>query len=111
MRDKVLVILSSGDAGKARTGAMYAVNALKHGWLEEVKLVLFGPAEELLLRDEVLQGFVRDYQAMEEQAVACKFIADRDGTAEGIAALDVQVEYVGKLVSDLIQEGYIPMVW
>ena len=40
-----------------------------------------------------------------------EFIADRDGIAEGIAALDVQVEYVGKLVSDLIQEGYIPMVW
>ena len=111
MRDKVVVILSSGDAGTARTGAMYAVNALRHGWMEEVRLVLFGPAEELLLHDETLQGFVRDYQSMEEQAVACKFIADRDGTAAGIAALDVQVEYVGKLISDLIQEGYVPMVW
>jgi hypothetical protein len=48
---------------------------------------------------------------MEETAVACKFIAQRDGTDERIAALGVQVEYVGKMISDLIKDGYVPMVW
>jgi len=111
MSDRIVAIISSSEPGKARTGAMYAVNALKHGWLEEVKLFFFGPAEELLLRDEELQRLLREYQAMEETAVACKFIADRDGTAAGIAGLDVQVEYVGKMISDLVKAGYVPMVW
>jgi hypothetical protein len=111
MNDRIVVIISSPDPGTARTGAMYAVNALKHGWMEEVKLFFFGPAEDLLLQDAEMQSWLREYQALEETAVACKFIADRDGTADGIAGLDVQVEYVGSMISDLIKEGYVPMVW
>ena len=80
MSDKVVAIISTAEVGKARTGAMYAVNALKHGWLDEVKIFFFGPSEELLLRDEELQRLLKEYQAMAETAVACKFIADRDGT-------------------------------
>jgi len=109
--DRIIAIISTGEPGKARTGAMYAVNALKHGWLEDVKMFFFGPAEELLLTDPELQQFLREYQAMEETAVACKVIAQRDGTDERIAALGVQVEYVGKMISDLIKDGYVPMVW
>jgi len=111
MSDKIVAIISSGEPGKARTGAMYAVNALKHGWMEEVKLFFFGPAEELLLRDQELQQLLKEYHAMEETAVACKFIAAREGTDERLAALGMQVEYVGEMISDLIKEGYTPMVW
>lgn len=111
MTDKIVVIISTAEPGKARTGAMYAVNALKNGWMEEVKLFFFGPAEELLLSDPELGQLLREYQALEGTAVACKFIADRDHTGEQIAALGVQVEYVGAMISDLIKNGYIPLVW
>jgi hypothetical protein len=111
MSDKIIAIISTSEAGKARTGAMFAVNALKNGWLEDVKLFVFGPAEELLLRDAELQGMLKEYQLMEETAVACKFIAERDGLSPGIAALGVRVEFVGKMISDLIKDGYVPMVW
>lgn len=111
MSNKVVVIISTAEAEKARTGTMYAVNALKHGWLEEVKLFFFGPAEQLLLTDEPLRRWLREYQAMEETAVACRFIAERDGTSEPIAALGLRVEYVGQTISDLVRAGYVPMVW
>lgn len=111
MSDRIIAIISSAEPGKARTGAMYAVNALKYGWLEDVKLYFFGPAEALLLKDTELQQLLREYQQMEETAVACRFIAEREGTGEQIAGLGVQVEYVGKMISDLIKEGYTPMVW
>jgi hypothetical protein len=111
MSDKIIAIISSGEPGKARTGTMYAVNALKHGWLEDVKLIFFGPAEALLLKDAELQRMLREYQLMEESAVACRFIAKRDGTENAIAALGVKVEYVGEMISGLIKQGYTPMVW
>jgi len=111
MNEKLVVIISTSEAEKARTGAMYAVNALKHGWMEEVKLFFFGPAEELLLEDQELQQLLREYQSMDETAVACRFIAERDRTDKKIAALGVQVEYVGEMISDLIKDGYLPMVW
>ena len=111
MSDKIIAIISSGEPGKARTGTMYALNALKHSWLEEVKLIFFGPAEALLLNHAELQQMLKEYQLMEESAVACKFIARRDGTENAIAALGVEVEYVGELISGLIRQGYTPMVW
>ena len=99
------------DAGKARTGAMYAVNALKHGWLEDVKIIFFGPAQDLLLEDAELQNYIKEYQTMEETAVACKYISDRDKISEQLSEIGIQVEYVGKMISDYILDGYIPMVW
>ena len=107
----IIAIISTSDAGKARTGAMFAINALKHGWLEEVKLFIFGPAEQLLLKDAELQNMLKEYQLMEETAVACKFIADRDALSQEIATLGVRVDFVGKMISDLIKNGYVPMVW
>ena len=111
MEGRLVVIISTSDAEKARTGAMYAVNALKYGWMEEVKIFFFGPAQDLLLTDSELQNYMKEYQLMEESAVACKFISDRDKTSEQISGLGIKVDYVGKMISDYIIAGYVPMVW
>ncbi len=79
MPEKTVVIISTAEVEKAYTGMMYAVNALKQKWMEEV--------------------------------TACKFIADRDNTTEKIAALDIKVDFVGAMISDLVKDGYVPMVW
>ena len=111
MSDKVIAIISTNESGKARTGAMFAVNALKNGWLNDVRMFIFGPAQGLVLEDAELQNLLQEYQRMEKPAVACKFIADRDAISDGIAALGLRVEYIGEMISDLIKEGYTPMVW
>ena len=111
MNDKLLVIISTSEPEKARTGMMYAVNALKNCWMEDVKVFFFGPAQETLIRDAELQKLLYDYSAHDMTAVACKFIADREHTTESTTALGVQVAYVGKMISDLIKDGYVPMVW
>ena len=54
MSDKALVIISSGIEAreKALTGIMYAVNAVKYKWLEDVRIIFFGPSERLILSDD-----------------------------------------------------------
>ncbi len=111
MAKKIVIIISTSDLEKARTGAMYAKNALFQGWMEEVKIFFFGPAQKLLLEDAELQNFVEKVRAMEETPIACKFISDRDNNSEQISKLGVSVEPVGSLISDLINDGYVPMVW
>lgn len=111
MSDKVLIIISTAEAEKAQTGMMYALNALKKGWMKDVKLILFGPSENLILKDKEMQDFLKQYLELTEKVVACKFIADRDNTTAQIEASGIKVEYVGEMISDLIKEGYIPMVW
>jgi len=111
MNNKILVIISSSDVGKAHTGAMYAVNALRNNWMTEVKLFFFGPAETLLLNDEELQQIVEEFNALDEKPVACKFIAEKDKADKQLTDIGVSVEYVGEPISNLIKQGYIPMVW
>lgn len=111
MSDRVVVIISTAERAKAQTGLMYAVNATKYGWLADVQLVFFGPAESLLLTDEDLQEMLREFQRHEKAAVACRFLADRDGTTTALEALGVEVAYVGEMISQLIKAGYTPLVW
>lgn len=111
MSDKVVVIIGTAERDKAEAGLMYAVNATKYGWLADVKLFFFGPAEELLLVDEDLQELLREFQRQDKTPVACKFLADRNGSDEALSGLGLEVAYVGEMISSLIKDGYTPMVW
>lgn len=109
--NKVLVIISTPDPDKARTGMMYAVNALQQGWMEDVQLYFFGPSEQMILKNPELQGLLTEFQASGKQAVACSFIADEENINNDVAALGIDVTPVGSRISALIREGYIPMIW
>ena len=111
MNDRIVVIIGTGELGKAQAGAMYAVNSLKYDWMQDVKLFFFGPAEKLLLEDPDLQELVREFQRQDRTPVACRFIAEREGADTGLAELGVKVEYVGEQISNLIKDGYTPLVW
>jgi len=110
MSSKMLVIISTGEAEKALTGLMYATNAMRFGWMDEIKVIIFGPAQQLILEDERVSTAIRAI-ADEEPPIACKFISDRDGTSGKTEELGLRVEYVGQMISDFVKDGYIPMVF
>lgn len=110
MTSKVVVIIATGEKKKARTGIVYAKNACAHNWLDEVKIVFFGPAETLIVEDEELSRLARE-TARECECLACKAISDKEGISNQIEELGVNVEYVGSITSNLIKDGYVPMVW
>ncbi len=110
MASKVLVIISTAEKNKALTGLMYALNAQKHKWVEELKVIFFGPFENLLTQDaqvaEAVSGLL-NY----ETPVACKFLSDRDGISAQLESMGMTVDYVGSLISAYIEEGYVPLVF
>ncbi len=110
MSDKVLIIIGTGDHEKAKTGCRYAMRTLQEGWLERVKVVFFGPGERVLVENPDIQEMVK-HIGQAEKPLACKAISDESGTSGRIEDLGVEVVYVGKIISDLIKEGWTPMVW
>ena len=51
--NKLLVVWSSADREVALLNVfMYTHNARKHGWWDEVRLLLWGPSDRLLVEDE-----------------------------------------------------------
>ncbi len=111
MNEKLLVIISTSEVEKARTGLLYTINAKRNEWINDIKLIFFGPSEKLLLEDEIIQQYAEEFILMEEKVVACKFIATQEKTDEKLTALGIEVEYVGEMISNYIKDGYIPMVW
>ena len=110
MNSKLLVIIATGEKEKALTGLMYARNTLKQGWLEDVKIVFFGPSEKLIVQDEQVANEVKNIAVMGE-SFACKAISDREGFSGEVEKLGVKVEYVGSVISNFIKNGYLPIVW
>ncbi len=110
MSSKLLVIIATGENEKALTGLMYASRTLAEGWMDEVKVVFFGPSERLLVEDEMIAKTAKEIGAV-EKPIACKFISDREGISEKIEDLGLKVEYVGTIISDFLKDGYIPMVF
>ncbi len=111
MSNRIVVIISTAEVEKARTGMMYAVNAVLNKWMEDVKIIFFGPSQELLLEDIVLKDFLIQFNEAGGNATACKFIADRDENDARISSLGVNVDYVGSMISNLIKDGYVPLIW
>jgi hypothetical protein len=110
MSDKVLIVIATGDPAKALVGVTYALRTLQEGWLDDVKLVFFGPGQDVLLTSSAIQDMVVQIGEV-ARPLACKAVADRNGTVESTERLGVEVAYVGKLISDMIRQGYAPMVW
>jgi hypothetical protein len=79
--------------------------------MSDVQLFLFGPAESLVLEDPDLQELLMDFKRQERQAIACRFLSDREGTSSALDELGLKVDYVGSRISNLIKQGYVPMVW
>lgn len=110
MSSKILVIIASGDKDVIQTALMYAKNTIKYGWLDDVKTILFGPSEQLIAKNPTLAKEAQELCTAGE-SYACKFISDKEGISEPLSKLGVQIEYVGTIISDLIKEGYVPLVW
>ena len=110
MSSKLLVIIATGEKEKALTGLMYASRTLAEGWMDKVKVIFFGPSERLLVEDEHIAQSAKEICAV-EKSIACKFISDRDGISEKTEDIGLEVDYVGTIISDLIKDGYIPMVF
>ena len=89
---------------------MYARNAIKHRWLDDVKVIFFGPSERLIAENEKIAKRAQEIAKLSE-CVACKHISDKESLSSNLAKLGIKIEYVGPIISNLIKNGYVPMVW
>lgn len=105
--DSLFIIWSSDDPEVARNLVfMYAHNALRHGWWERVRLVIWGPSARLACRDreigDALRAMIRDGV----EVWACRACADNYGLSGELAALGADVRYMGEPVTAMLKDGW-----
>ena len=112
MASKVFVILSSGDREVAlEVGLVYPLNAKTKGWMDEVKVIIFGPSEKIAAYDMEVQGRLKELQKAGVEVMACKWCADRMNIAGVLEEAGIPVVYVGSIISDLLKDGWASLTF
>ncbi|GAI50175.1 unnamed protein product [marine sediment metagenome] len=112
MATKVFVVLSSGDREVAlEVGLVYPLNAAKNKWMDEVKLIIFGPSEKLAAYDAEVQGRMKELQEVGIEVMACKWCADRMNITGILEEAGIKVVYVGSIISQLLKDGWASLTF
>ena len=112
MADKLMVILSSADREVAlEVGLVYPLNAKKLNWMDEVKLIVFGPSEKLAAYDEEVQAKLKEMEEAGVEVFICKWCADRMKITDTLENAGFDVVYVGPIITKLLKDGWVSLTF
>ncbi len=101
---RLAVLWTSGDPEVATKMAfMYTLNAKRQGWFDEVTLIVWGPSSKLLSEDAELQEAVAGMAAVGVEIVACKACSDSYGVSDALAAMGIDVKYMGVPLTEMLK--------
>lgn len=104
---RLAVIWSSSDPEVAhRVCFMYTDNAKKQKWFDEVTLIVWGPSARLLAGDKDLQAKIKQMLDDGIKIQACLACTDSYGVTEQLRKMGIEVKYMGKPLTDLIQQNW-----
>lgn len=112
MANRLFVILASGDKDVALEVALfYPVTLAKEKYMDEVKVILFGPSEKLVARDKQVQKRIKTLQKAGVKISACKYCSDRMGVSDKLAELGITVEYVSSGIAQMLKDGWFSLTF
>jgi hypothetical protein len=104
--ERLVIVWTSGNKEVAlKMVFMYALNAKRKSWWQDVRVIVWGPSAKLLSEDEELQNGIA---AMKEKGVvveACKACVDMYGVSEKLEKMGIDVRYMGEPLTSYIKEG------
>ena len=110
--DRLAVLWTSGDPDVAhRVAFMYAHNAKKVGWFDDVTLIVWGPSQRILVGDKELQAKIK---AMQEDGVvveACIACAMEYGIVDQLKALGITVRGMGVPLTNYLKSDWKVLVF
>lgn len=83
---------------------MYAANAKRNGWWDEVTVIVWGAAVRLLSEDEQVRFRVRESQEAGVKFTACRTCAERMGFVEDLRRMGVETILWGPPLTELLRE-------
>lgn len=104
---RLAVLWTSGDPEVAHNVAfMYAHNAKRVGWFDEVALIVWGPSQRNLVGDKKLQEKIKAMQKDGVVVEACIACAMNYGIVEELKALGISVRGMGLPLTDYLKKGW-----
>jgi len=105
--DKLVVVWTSGDIEVAEKMVfMYAYNAKRASWFDEVTFVIWGPSAKLLSENENLQKYLAKMQETGIKTEACVACARMYEVDDDLKELSVDVKGMGVPLSNYLKQGH-----
>jgi len=105
--DKLVIVWTSDNPEMARTMVfMYAHNAKRMKWFDEVTLIIWGPSAKLTAENEAIQ---KELAQMKESGVkieACIACAQMYGVDGKLRQLGYDVKGTGRPLTDYLKQNY-----
>lgn len=84
--------------------AMYASNALAKGFWDEVEVIIWGSSAQLVGTDKEVQAQVKRMQEAGVNVKACLSCAENFGVKDQIAALGIDLQYMGEPLTEILKK-------
>jgi len=105
--NKLAVIWTSSDPEVAeKVCFMYAQNAKKQGWFNEVVLIVWGPSVRLLAENDDLKADITRIMEMGIAVEASLSCAQLYGVGPDLTDLDIDIKPIGVPLTGYIKEGW-----
>lgn len=104
-RKRLHILWTTGDTVTAeKMVLMYALNAKKQGWWDEITVIIWGASALLVAEHAQIRGGVRDLLHAGVHVSACKACADSLGVTATLEAAGVEIAYWGEAITDLLEQ-------
>ncbi len=104
---KQLIVWISGDKEVAlKMVLMYSFYCPKNKWMDKFRLLVWGPAQKLLLEDKEVQAQFEKVKSNGIEIFACKGCADLYKISDKLSALGITVKYTGDMLANCQKEGW-----
>ena len=110
--DTLVVVWSSSDPEIALNMVfMYCQNAMREGWWNTVRIVVWGPSAKILAADPQVQAAFAEAKAAGVAFDACQACTDRYGVSAQLERLGCRVRYMGRSLTDALKSGITVMTF
>ena len=104
--NQLLIVWTSSDPEVAHKMVfMYAYNAQKNGWWDQVTLLVWGPSAKLSSEDTKIQESLQQMKEQGVELLACKGCADQYGVSAKLEEIGITVKYTGTYLTETIKSG------
>ncbi|XMB72917.1 DsrE family protein [Mycoplasmatota bacterium WC30] len=83
---------------------MYAINAKKYNWWDEITIIVWGSTAKLVTTNDKIQELVKEAQNMGIKITACKACADKLNISENLDSLGIELKYWGVGLTEILKE-------
>ena len=111
MFSKMVVIVSQAEENAIWTGLFTAIKCSRNNFMDDIRLVLWGPSEKVIAETPEFQEMIAEYLSLGKPVWACRTCSDRYGVTEAMEALGCTVDYMGPVVTGLFKDGFVPLNW